>query len=125
TSATEIADLFEKHAVKRVPILRDGELVGIVSRANLIQLIASSPIGLELPVADKTIREKLLAHLRAQPWSHTWQLNVIVNGGIVDLWGVTYSDDERAAIRVAAENIPGVRAVNDRLYVRPMAELEL
>ena len=72
-------------------------------------------------MADQTIRDNLLAHLRGQHWSHTWQLNVIVNGGIVDLWGITYSDDERKAIRVAAENIPGVRAVNDRLRVRPEA----
>ncbi len=123
TSVREIADLFEKHAIKRVPILSDGQLVGIVSRANVIQLVASAPIRLEVPVADKTIRDKLLSHLRAQPWSHTWQLNVTVNGGIVDLWGLTYSDEERRAIRVAAENIPGVRAVNDRLYTRSATTL--
>jgi CBS-domain-containing membrane protein len=125
TPVAEIAALLEKHAIKRVPIVRDGQLVGIVSRANLIQVVASAPKGLEIRLSDSAIRDKLLAHLRAQPWSHTWQLNVTVNGGVVDLWGLTYSDNERAAIRVGAENIPGVRAVNDHLYVRPKGELEV
>jgi osmotically-inducible protein OsmY len=61
-----------------------------------------------------------LAHLRAQPWVHTSLLNVTVNDGIVDLWGMTYSDVERKAIRVAAEATPGVRAVNDRLMGWPI-----
>jgi CBS-domain-containing membrane protein len=121
----EIATLFEKHAIKRVPIIKDGQLVGIVSRSNLVQAVASAPKELEIPLSDQTIRDKLLAHLRAQPWSHTWQLNVTVNRGVVDLWGVSYSDGERAAIRVAAENIPGVRAVNDHLFVRHPAEIEI
>jgi CBS domain-containing protein len=125
TTLGETAELLEKHAIKRVPIVRDGQLVGIVSRANIIQAVASAPKGLDVPVSDKSIREELLSHLRLQPWSHTWQLNVTVNGGVADLWGLTYSDDERTAIRVAAENVAGVRAVNDYLYVRPMGELEI
>jgi osmotically-inducible protein OsmY len=64
------------------------------------------------------IRDRLLAHLKAQPWADTWLLNVTVNGGIVDLWGVTRSDIERKAIRVAAQSIPGVSAVNDNLFTR-------
>lgn len=118
----DIATLMEKHAIKRVPIVGNGQLVGIVSRANLIQALASAPKGLEIPLTDNAIRERLLTHLHAQPWAHTWQLNVTVNHGVVDLWGLTHSDDERKAIRTAAENIPGVRVVNDRLTVRPMAE---
>jgi len=122
TPLAEIAALLEKHSIKRVPIVSNGELVGIVSRANLVQAVASAPKGLEIHLSDETIRDRLLAHLRAQSWAHTWQLNVTVNGGIVDLWGLTYSDSERDAIRIAAENIPGVRAVNDHLYLRPMVQ---
>ena len=122
---SEIAALFEKHAIKRVPIVKDGQLTGIVSRSNLVQAVASAPEDLEIPLSDRAIRDKLLAHLKTQPWSHTWQLNVTVNRGVVDLWGVSYSDGERAAIRVAAENIPGVRAVNDHLFVRHPAEIEI
>ena len=75
---------------------------------------------LEIPLSDATIRDKLLAHLNGQPWAHTALLNVTVNGGVVDLWGITKSDAERKAIRVAAESTPGVCAVNDNLMTRPM-----
>jgi osmotically-inducible protein OsmY len=73
---------------------------------------------LEIPGIDAAIRDKLLAHLKSQPWAHTALLNVTVNDGVVDLWGMTSSDTERTAIRVAAESISGVRAVNDRLVIR-------
>jgi len=61
----------------------------------------------------------LLAGLKAQPWAHTAQLNVTVNDGVVNLWGVTNSETERKAIQVAAETTPGVRTVNDHLTLRP------
>jgi CBS domain-containing protein len=118
TPIDEIATLMEKHSIKRVPIVRDGQLVGIVSRANLIQAVATKQVGLEIQGVDSAIRDKLLAHLKAQPWAHTALLNVTVNDGVVDLWGMTSSDTERQAIRVAAESTTGVRAVNDHLVVR-------
>jgi len=119
TPLHEIAALLEKNSIKRVPIVKNGQLVGIVSRANLIQAVASTRKGLEIPLSDTTIRDKLLAHLKGQTWAHTLLLNVTVNGGVVDLWGITRSDAERKAIRVAAESTPGVFAVNDNLITRP------
>ena len=117
----EIAALLEKNSIKRVPIVVNGQLVGIVSRANLIQALASARKGLEIPLSDTAIRDKVLAKLKAQPWAHTALLNITVNGGIVDLWGITRSDTERRAIRVAAETTPGVCAVNDNLIKGPMS----
>jgi len=107
TPLQEIAEMLEKYGIKRLPIVRDGQLVGIVSRANLVQAIA-------------TIREKLLTHLNKQSWAHTAVLNATVNGGVVDLWGFVESDTERKAIRVAAEAAPGVRVVNDHMTARPI-----
>jgi len=120
TPLHEITALLEQNSIKRVPIVKDGQLIGIVSRANLIQAVASAREGAEIPLSDAAIRDRLLAHLKAQPWADTWLLNVTVNGGIVDLWGVTRSDVERKAIRVAAQSIPGVSAVNDNLFTRWM-----
>jgi CBS domain-containing protein len=120
TPLNEIARLLEKHGIKRVPIVRDGQLVGIVSRANLVQAVASSGSKLEIPVSDASIRNKLLAHLNAQRWAHTGLLNATVTDGVVDLWGITASETERKAIRVAAETMAGVRAVNDHMMVRRM-----
>ena len=118
TPLHEIATLLEKNSIKRVPIVMDGQLVGIVSRANLIQAIASDRTELEIPLSDTTIRDKLLAHLKEQTWAHTSLLNVTVNGGVVDLWGMTKSDAEKKAIRIAAESTAGVGAVNDHLVTR-------
>lgn len=115
TALSDVATLMERHAVKRVPIVSDGQLVGIVSRANLVQALASAPGMRDIPLSDQAIRDKLLEHLRKQPWSHTSQLNVTVNDGVVDVWGICHSDAEREAVRIAAENIPGVRAVKNNL----------
>ena len=123
TPLNEIATLLEKHRIKRIPIVRDGELVGIVSRANLVQAIASSGSKIDMPLSDAAIRDKLLAHLSAQSWAHTGLLNVTVNDGIVDLWGISDSETERKAIHVAAEATEGVRGVNDHLIVRTVGSL--
>lgn len=121
TPVHEIAALLEKHAIKRVPIVKDGQIVGIVSRANLIQAIAGNRKTFEIPVADAAIRDRILAHLRTQPWAHTSLMNITVNDGVVDLWGLTWSDAEKTAIRVAAESAAGVRGVNDHLSTGPIA----
>ena len=118
TPLHEIAVLLEKNSIKRVPIVKNGQLIGIVSRANLIQAVASARKGPEIALSDAAIRDRLLAHLKAQGWLDTFLLNVTVNGGVVDLWGITRSDTERNAIRVAAESIPAVSAVNDNLVSR-------
>jgi CBS domain-containing protein len=120
TPLVEIADIFEEKHIKRVPIVNDaGELVGIVSRANIVQAVASARPKLEMTLPDTMIREKLIAELKKQSWSHVHKLNATVTNGIVDLWGFTQSDKERQAIRIAAESIPGVVAVNDHLMREP------
>lgn len=107
TPLHEIAGLLENNSIKRVPIVKDGQVVGIVSRANLVQAMASDRKELEIPVSDEAIRERILANLKAEPWAHTGLVNVIVKGGVVDLFGITGSDAERKAIRVAANRFRG------------------
>lgn len=115
TPLDEVAILLERNSIKRVPIVRGGLLVGIVTRANLVQALATVPKRLEIPLSDSKIRDKLLSHLKQQPWADTHLLNVTVSDGVVSLWGITSSETERQAIRVAAEATPGVKAVNDHL----------
>jgi len=118
TPLHEVATLMEKNAIKRLPILENGQLVGIVSRANLIQAVATARKLLDIPLSDTTIRENILSQLKKQPWAHTMMLNVTVNAGVVDLWGIAESAAERKAIRIAAESTLGVCAVNDNLITR-------
>jgi CBS domain-containing protein len=122
TPLHEIATLLEEQQIRRVPIVdKVGNLVGIVSRANLIQIVASARPKLEMTLPDSTIRQKLLSELKKQSWVHTHNLGVTVTNGVVDLWGYAQSDDERRAIRVAAEAIPGVIVVNDHLADSPVS----
>ena len=120
TPLHEIADLFEEQHIKRVPIVsKGGDLVGIVSRANIIQAVASIRPKFEISLSDATIRKKLMDELKKQPWSHVHRLNITATAGVVDLWGFVESEEERQAITVAAETTCGVTEVNDHLMRKP------
>lgn len=115
TSIGEIAALLEGHHIKRVPIVRDGKVIGIVSRANLLQALASTRTEISSPVAttDATIRENILARLKNESWIGLWRINVTVHDGVVELWGGVDSTAKATALRVLAEATPGVRDVID------------
>lgn len=119
TSLSDIADMMERHGIKRVPIMHDGQIIGIVSRANLVQALASGQTDLDVSPSDEELREAVVAKLRGQRWGQS-MINVLVQRGIVDLWGVVDSEDEKKAVRIAAEETPGVSAVNDNLRVYPI-----
>jgi len=120
TPINAIALLLEKHAIKRVPILDHGKLVGIVARANLVQGLAGLKAESRTKGAgkDAEIREEALARLRGAPW-RPWLLNVTVRDGVADLWGIANSAEEKMAAGVAVENAPGVVSVNNHIVVRP------
>ena len=119
TSLQEIADLLEKHGIKRVPVIENGRLVGIVSRANLVQALATRGLAfVDVAEADETLRKVIVLNLRKLPWTTALTMvDVIVDHGVVNLWGVVSNEEEKNAIRVAAEGTPGVQAVNDHLRV--------
>jgi CBS-domain-containing membrane protein len=114
-SLAEIAETLERHRIKRVPVVQNGKLVGIVTRSNLLQALATTDISKPASLDDRTIRERLLAELHVQPWAHMLLKNIIVENGVVHLWGFVENEEERRALRVAAENTPGVKAVEDHL----------
>jgi CBS domain-containing protein len=122
TPLRRIAELLEKHRIKRVPIVKNRKVVGIVSRANLVQAVASRWDGDETrqPKDDLEIREEVMARLDAEAWTRYAPINVIVHDATVELWGFVESDTERKAVRVAAEATPGVRGINDNLVVHPI-----
>ena len=112
----QIVKIMEQHQIKRVPVVRDSKLVGIVSRANLLRALASvaretKPASLD----DGSIRERLLAELGRQSWAPNNLIDVVVRSGVVHLWGTILDERQRQGIRVAAENTRGVKAVEDHL----------
>ena len=125
TSLNEIATLLEKHGIKRVPIMRDGKVVGIVSRANLLQALASAiavaDVTTDVTSDDQTLRGRVIDQIRQLPWGMPWLLTVPVQNGAVELWGPVRSEEQRHALRVAAEGTSGVKAVKENLYRLPAA----
>jgi CBS domain-containing protein len=122
TRLDDIVNLMERRAVKRLPVARQGRVVGIVSRANLLHALASV-VG-ELPASattDVTIREQIMSELSNKAWSPR-DFNVVVRDGVVELWGEILDEREREAAKIAAENVAGVKAVKDHLvWGEPMS----
>jgi len=118
TPLGNIVDLLERNNIKRVPIVHKGKVVGIVSRADLIQTLATlaeqAPAG---GIDDVILRDKVMARLWEQPWKPVL-LTVNAQAGVIDLYGYVESDAEKNAARLTAELTPGVRTVNDRVVVR-------
>jgi CBS domain-containing protein len=121
TSLRDIAALLEKNRIKRVPIVAKGRVVGIVSRANLVQALATlRPESQPGETSDAAIRRKIMAQLKSERWSRHLLLNATVQDGAVKLWGVVDSEAEKEAARVAAEQVAGVRAIENNVIVQPV-----
>ncbi len=116
-----IAQLLEKHHIKRVPVLREGRLVGLVSRANLLHGLTAkgAAAGVSGSADDRTIRARLLHELSDEIGLAAGRINVIVNEGNVQLWGIVYTATEKQAAQLAAESVPGVKSVENYLGLVP------
>ena len=121
TPLGEIAAMLERNRIKRVPIVEGGKIVGLVSRANILQALASATKKLpSLASADDSqLRKEVVARLAAESWRPR-MLTVTVQDGTVDLWGLVHSVEQKKAARLAAELTPGVRAVVDNIIIQPM-----
>ena len=116
TPVSEIAALLERHRIKRVPVVANGEVIGIVSRSNLIQALASSKLAVDSKrVSDRTIRLDLLNRLGQQRWTDFGSRNVTVEDGVVHLWGLVGSESERKALIALAQEVRGVSDVADEM----------
>ena len=114
----KIAETLEKNKIKRVPVVADGEVVGIVSRANLLQALAAQHERLQqaASVDDRSLRKRVLDVLQGEGWSDLPHLNVVVQDGIVHYWGRVHSEEARHALKVAAEGVAGVKGVCDHTH---------
>jgi CBS domain-containing protein len=116
TPLSEIAALFERKRIKRVPVVKDDKLVGIVSRSNLIQALASVVGRMDQhDETDRQIRLELLSRLKDQSWTGFGDRNITVGKRVVHLWGLVGSEAERKALLALAEGVPGVARVSDEM----------
>jgi CBS domain-containing protein len=116
-----VVELMERYRIKRVPVVRGGRMSGIITRSNLmhamVSMARSEPAA---PAGDTEIRDRLLAEIEAQRWAPAALINVVVRDGVVELWGAVTDERQRSALKVAAENVPGVKGVNDHLvWIEP------
>jgi CBS domain-containing protein len=121
----EVVNLMEKRRIKRVPVLRDGRLVGIVSRANLLRALTSiaAAVGPALQ-SDEAIRGGVIAELDRQSFGPGHLIDVIVRNDVAELWGTVVGPAQGDAARVAAETVPGVKAVKSHIvWVEPMSAM--
>jgi CBS domain-containing protein len=123
TPLKEVVELMERRRIKRVPVLGDDVPVGILSRADLLRALLGALEEKPAPTtSDEEIRERILAELAKAAWVPREGVAITVENGVVDLNGVILDEKERGALRVAAENVPGVRAVEDHLvWVEPVS----
>jgi CBS-domain-containing membrane protein len=119
TPLAAIASLLEKHRIKRVPVVNNGKITGIVSRANLVQALVTlgQAKKSEASVDDLTLHSEILGQLRSKSWVDPSTISIVVSDGAVELYGIVASETEKDAIRVAVEVTPGVRQVSNKLVV--------
>jgi len=120
-SLETVVDMMERRRIKRIPVTREGRVVGIISRANLMHALASLARDIGPPTGDdSTIRDSIIATIAKLDWAP--RVNVIVKDGVAELYGAVTDDRERQGLVVAAENVPGVKRVVDHLvWVEPIS----
>ncbi len=125
--AEQIATLMEEHGIRRVPVLRAGRLVGMVSRADLLRAVlrrqaaeAAAAAEQPEPTEDAAILRAVIAAMREQPWTDTFWVYPDVAAGIVSLHGFARDAEMRAALRLLAQEVPGVKGVEDRMQPMPL-----
>ncbi|MCW5770973.1 MAG: CBS domain-containing protein [Rhodospirillaceae bacterium] len=122
----EIAEMFERKHIRRVPVVRDRRLVGIVSRADMVRALIErwAEAHPDRAIDDEAIRRSIIDNAAAERWIDSGQVNVKVLDGIVDLYGTTDSEDTARALQVLAEAMPGVRKVDNHLRLRTAPRMQ-
>ncbi len=127
TALEDIVEVMERKRIKRVPVICGGQVVGIITRSNLMHAMVSLARKAEPSATDDTsIRERLLDEIKSEQWAPAAMVNVVVKDGVVELWGVIIDERQRQALKVAAENTPGVKVVHDHLvWVEPTSGMTI
>jgi CBS domain-containing protein len=117
TPLSKVVDLMEEHAIKRIPVLEDGRVVGIVSRADLVTALGTYLVKPKkaATAGDDAIRRSIMAEMKKQPWCPIQSLTVRVRNGFVHVSGVVFDERQRRALHVLVENIPGVKGIQERV----------
>jgi CBS domain-containing protein len=119
TPIEHIAHLIEEKNIRRVPVVRDGKLVGVVSRADLLRALVAPPQSISAEAPDSRIRAQLVQAMREQPWVDTYFIFPEVKDGVVTFYGFCRSETVKQGLRVLAEGVPGVKEVRFETEAAP------
>jgi len=119
-SLAEVAEILDTHRIRQVPVMEDGKLVGMISRADLVRKLAEVTISGPAARSQAGQLQKAISdQIKTQAWLKAALVNVIVNDGVVELYGLVDSNDQRRALKVLVEGVPGVEKVDDKVGLFP------
>ena len=119
-SLSEVADVLDTHRIRQVPVMDDGKLVGMISRADLVRKLAEIKVAAPAARSDSgSLQKAIWDEIKAQPWLRSAYVNLAVKDGVVDLYGSVDSDEQRQALHVLVEGVRGVRKVEDNVTLLP------
>ncbi|WP_297488884.1 CBS domain-containing protein [Acidocella sp.] len=120
TGLEEVAQLMQRKHIKRLPVMEHGKLVGIISRSDLLRVLARKLLNTPAESSDESIANYIKSEISHANWAPKSGLRIKVANKIVQLDGTVFSDEERQAVICIAENAPGVKEVQDNLiFVDP------
>jgi CBS domain-containing protein len=117
---SEVADILDTHRIRQVPVMQDGKLVGMISRADLVRKLAEATITASAARSESgALQQAIWQQIRAQRWLDSALVSITVKDGTVELWGAVSSDDQRRALRILVEGVRGVQRVEDNVGLLP------
>jgi CBS domain-containing protein len=119
-SLAEVADVLDTHRIRQVPVMSDGRLVGMITRADLVRKLAEVTVAAPAPRPDNGALQKAIwDQINAESWLKSAFVNLAVKDGVVELWGAVHSEEQHRALNVLVEGVPGVRKVVDQISLLP------
>lgn len=119
-SVNKAAAILEQKGIRRLPVVRDGKLIGILSRADLMRAVLAPPEAAATATSDREIHTQIRREMRKHPWADSYLLFVDVVGGVATFHGFCRSTEIGQALRVLAEAVPGVKDVRLDLAPTPV-----
>jgi CBS domain-containing protein len=117
---SEVAEVLDTHRIRQVPVMDDGKLVGMISRADLVRKLAE--VSIAAPTTrpqNGALQKAIWDQVKAQPWLKSAYVNLAVKDGVVELWGAVDSNEQRRALRILVEGVNGVQKVEDNVGLFP------
>lgn len=117
---SEVAEILDTHRIRQVPVMQDGRLVGMISRADLVRKLAETKISGSVQKPDNGVLQKAIwERIKAERWLGSAFVNVATKDGVVELWGAVESEEQRRALRILVEGVAGVQRVEDNVGLLP------